>query len=737
MASESTSTAAVPRAERIAALLSAMTLGEKIGQMCQCNVGEDGPQETLIDALRAGRIGSVINVVDVDAVNELQRVAVEESRLGVPLLVGRDVIHGFETVMPIPLGLAATWHPEIIEEGARVSAQEAAAAGINWTFAPMIDVTRDPRWGRVAESPGEDAFLATKVAAAMVRGFQGTDLSATDSIAACAKHLAGYGASESGRDYAATSIPENELRNVHLPAFEAAVKAGVASMMAAFNDLNGVPASGNEFLLRQVLRDEWGFQGLVVSDWYSVQQLAVHGFTADDKESVIAALRAGVDMEMASTTYAEHLESLVDRGSVDVGLIDAAVSNILALKFDLGLFERPYTEPVASSGGASAAALATAHRSAVEATVLLKNAAQTLPLETARLRSLALIGPLADAPYEQLGTWVFDGDPRRSITNVEGIRRAVGDAIEVRHAPAMESSRSRSQAGFADAVAAAESADAVIVFLGEESILSGEAHSRADIGLPGVQEDLVRALRETGKPLIAVILAGRPLTIAPIVEHVDAILYAWHPGTMGGAAIADLLFGNEVPSAKLPITFPRMVGQVPIYYNQKNTGRPPTPDTVVMIDDIPIGAPQASLGNTSFHLDAGHEPLFEFGFGLSYTDFAYSETRVSRPTIKLGESLTVSAKLTNVGAVAATEVVQLYVRDLVGSVTRPVRELKGFQRVRLEPGETGAVSFELHTDDLAFYGRDNRLAAEPGDFHVWVGGSSRAEGRVEFRLVDG
>ena len=723
--------------ERVADLLGQMTLAEKVGQMNQVHAGDMDPVREFGAALREGGIGSVINQVDVDALNELQRIAVEESRLGIPLLVGRDVIHGFKTVMPIPLGQAATWNPEVVRQGARIAAQEAARSGINWTFAPMIDVTRDPRWGRIAESPGEDPYLASQLAVAMIEGFQGDDLSAPGTIAACAKHFAGYGAAESGRDYATTNIPENELRNVHLRPFHAATEAGVTTVMASFSDLNGVPATGNEFLMRQVLRDEWGFDGFVVSDWNSIHQLAVHGLTADDRDSALAAAIAGVDMDMAGSVYVAHLPELVEEGTLDVEVIDAAVTSILRAKFQLGLFDNPYTDPDALPSYASAEALAIAKEAALQSVVLLKNEDNALPLSKDRLERIAVIGPLADAPYEQLGTWIFDGDRELSVTALEGLRELVGDDVEIDYVRAMETSRSRSTEPFDDAVAAAGRSDAALLFLGEESILSGEAHSRADINLPGAQAELVRRVRETGKPVIAVIMAGRPLTLTNIIDDVDAILYAWHPGTMGGAAIAELLFGIESPSGKLPATFPRMVGQIPIYHSQKNTGKPPTPEKVVHIDDIDAHAPQTSLGMTAFHLDAGYTPLFPFGFGLSYADFVYGDIRVSAEEIPLGGTITVSADLTNRGDVAADEVVQLYVRDLVGNVTRPVRELKGFRRLRVEAGGTVRVSFELHTDDLAFYGRDNTLMVEPGDFHAWIGGSSDTGLRTEFRVVAG
>ena len=674
---------------------------------------------------------------DESTVNELQRIAIEESRLGIPLLVGRDVIHGFKTVMPIPLGQAATWNPAIVRQGARVAAYEAAKSGVNWTFAPMIDVTRDPRWGRIAESPGEDPYLASELAVAMIEGFQGDDLSAPGTIVACAKHFAGYGEAESGRDYATTNIPENELRNVHLRPFHAAVNAGVTTLMASFSDLNGVPATGNEFLMRQVLRDEWGFEGFVVSDWNSIHQLAVHGLTADDRDSALAAATAGVDMDMAGNVYVGQLAELVEEGTLDIDVIDTAVANILRVKFRLGLFENPYTDPEELPAIANPEALATAKKAALQSVVLLKNDDGALPLSKDHLDRIAVIGPLADAPYEQLGTWIFDGDRQLSVTALEGIRDLVGDDVQVEYVRAMETSRSKSAATFDEAVAAADKSDAALLFLGEESILSGEAHSRADINLPGAQAELVRRVRETGKPVIAVIMAGRPLTLTNIVDDVDAILFAWHPGTMGGPAIAELLFGLESPSGKLPATFPRMVGQIPIYHSQKNTGKPPSPEKIVHIDDIDAHAPQTSLGMTAFHLDAGYTPLFPFGFGLSYAEFVYDNIRVSAEEIPVGGAITVSADLTNRGDVAADEVAQLYVRDLVGNVTRPVRELKGFRRVRVAPGETVTVSFELHTDGLAFYGRDNTLMVEPGEFHAWIGGSSDAGLGTEFRVVAG
>ena len=723
---------------RVSELLSQMSLEEKVGQLQQVQAGGGHVPDHLRQAVREGRIGAVLNEVHVDTVNELQRIAVEESRLGIPLLVGRDVIHGFKTVFPIPLGQAASWDPPLVERAARVAALEAAAAGINWTFAPMVDIGRDPRWGRVAEGFGEDPYLTGTLGAAAVRGFQGDDLTAAGNIAACAKHFAGYGASESGRDYNTTSIPENELRNVHLPPFKAAIDAGVASLMTSFSDLDGVPASANELLLRRILRGEWAFDGMVVSDWESIRQLATHGFTGNDRDSAYEAARAGVDMEMASTTYADHLGSLVQDGHITHEHLDAMVANVLRTKVRLGLFEHPYTDAAHFPPAANAGHLQAARELARASVVLLKNEHHghqpVLPLAPDRLEHLAVIGPLADDPHEQLGTWVFDGDAMHSITVLQAIRDRVGDRVTVHHARGAETTRSRDRGLFPDAVAAAAQSDAVVMVLGEEAILSGEAHCRADITLPGVQEELIAAVAATGKPIVLVLMAGRALALQSVVEQVPALLYAWHPGTMGGPAIADLLFGDASPSGKLPVTLPRVTGQIPIYYAHKHTGKPPTRETVVHMEDIEPRAPQLSVGNTSFHLDVAPTPLFPFGFGLSYGAFDYANITTSHAALARDGAIVISADVTNTGEREADEVAQLYVRDVVANVTRPVRELKAFQKVRLQPGERRIVRFTLSANDLAFHGRDMRRITEPGHFHAWIGGSSTTELRTDFVL---
>ena len=722
--------------EKVQHLLAEMTVEEKIGQMCQVNGAEGTVTDALRADLRAGQIGSIINEVDVDTVHALQRIAVHESRLGIPLIFGRDVIHGFRTILPIPIGQAATWHPDLVRAGARLAAREAAAGGVHWTFAPMIDIARDPRWGRIAESLGEDPFLSSVLGAAMVNGFQGDDLTAPHAIAACAKHFVGYGASESGKDYNTTNIPENELRNVYLRPFKAAVDAGVRTLMASFSDIDGVPATANRFLLTDVLRDEWGFDGFVVSDWDAVRQLSVHGVTENERDSAREAVTAGIDMEMASTTFARFMTDLIDAGHVSMTAVDHSVARILALKFRLGLFEAPAGTSIQWSDEQQTEALKLAKQAATESAVLLKNDNATLPLDAKALTRVAVIGPLADDPYEQLGTWIFDGDVSLSVTGLQGVRERVGPEVSVTFEPAFTTSRGQDSQGIARAVETARQADVALLFLGEEAILSGEAHSRTNLDLPGAQVELVRRVRSAGKPVVAIILAGRPLTLGSIIDHVDALLYAWHGGAMAGPAIADLVFGDANPSGKLPVSFLRNVGQIPLYYNHKHTGRPPTEETMVFMDDIPVRARQTSLGMAAYHLDVHPSPLFPFGFGLSYTRFAYDRIAVSSERIALGESVTVSAYVTNVGDVDGVEVVQLYVRDLVGSTTRPVRELKGFRRIHLQPGQTERVEFILTDEELAFYGRNQKCATEPGTFHAWIGGDATTDLRTEFTVID-
>ena len=720
---------------RINDLLNKMTIEEKIGQLCLVNTTGGSHLEALKNNLKDGKIGAILNEVNPNVINELQYIAVKESRLGIPLLIGRDVIHGFKTIFPIPLGQAASWNPDIVYEGARISAIEAASQGINWTFAPMLDIGRDPRWGRVAETLGEDTYLISVLGAAMVSGFQGTKLNRKDRIASCAKHFAGYGASEGGRDYNTTNIPENELRNTHLPPFKAALNAGAATVMTSFSDLDGVPASANEFLLKQVLRKEWKFDGFVVSDWESIKQLSTHGLTPNDKESAFEAANAGLDMEMASQTYSEHLLALINESRISMQQLDTMVSNILGIKFRLGLFELPYTNPPDFPELVNENHLAAAKEAAIQSAVLLKNENNVLPIVKESVKTIAVIGPLADDGYEQLGTWVFDADERHSQTPLNAIKEISGEDVHVNYVRAMESTRSKSSQFFSDAIDAANNSDIVVLFLGEESILSGEAHCRADIGLPGNQVELIKQISATGKPIILVLMAGRALALENIVNDVDAILYAWHPGTMAGPAIADLLFGKVSPSGKLPVTFPRVTGQVPIYYSQKNTGKPVTPETYMHIDDIQPRMHQVSVGNTSYHLDTHYTPLFPFGFGLSYTEFNYSHLVLDKNEIHLGETINISAEIFNKGCWDAMETVQLYIRDVSASVTRPVKELKGFKKISLAPGETKVVSFQIHTDDLSFHNRKMQRVTEPGKFIVWIGSSSNAELQSEFEMI--
>lgn len=705
--------------QKVERLLNQMTLKEKIGQMNQLNIERD--VEKVADRIKAGEVGSFLNLRDPQLVNQAQEIAVKESRLGIPLLIARDVIHGYKTIFPIPLGQAATFDPDVVKEGARVAAVEASSDGIRWTFAPMIDVSRDARWGRMAESCGEDPYLNAVMGVAMIKGFQGDSLNSATSMAACAKHFAAYGAAESGKDYNSTFIPERLLRNVYLPPFEAASKAGCATFMTSFNDNNGVPSTANSFLLQTVLRDEWKYDGMVVTDWASATEMIAHGFCKDRKEAAEKAVNAGVDMEMASESFVQNLEQLVKENKVSESTIDHAVRNILRLKFRLGLFDQPYiTTP--QSVKYAPQHLAKAKKAAEESVILLKNEGETLPF-TQKIRTLTVVGPLADAPHDQLGTWVFDGEKAHTQTPLKALREMYGDHVQIIYEPGLTYSRDKRTAGINRAVAAAKRADAVVAFVGEEAILSGEAHSLADLNLRGAQQELIHSLSSTGKPLVTVVMAGRPLTIAKQVEESDAVLYSFHLGTMGGPALADLLFGKAVPSGKTPVTFPKMTGQVPIYYAHHRTGRAPS-GTETLIDDIPLEAGQTSLGCTSFFMDAGFGPLFPFGYGLSYTTFEYSNLQLSAKQFKADEMITATIDLTNTGKYEATEVVQLYVTDLVGSVTRPVKELKSFQRVTLKPGETRSVKFTLPVEQLAFWNFDMKHLVEEGDFILTIGTNS-------------
>lgn len=706
---------------KVETLLHKMTLEEKLGQMNQLSPWDF---EDLAKRVRKGEVGSILNVVNPEEVNKIQKIAVEESRLGIPLIVSRDVIHGYKTIFPIPLGQAATFNPEVVKEGARVAAIEASADGIRWTFAPMIDVARDPRWGRIAESCGEDPYLNAVMGTAMIKGYQGDSLNDPTAIAACAKHFVAYGAAEGGRDYNSTFIPERVLRNVYLPPFKAAADAGCATFMTSFNDNDGVPSTANSFVLKDVLRKEWKYDGMVVTDWASALEMVNHGFCTDGKDAAEKSVNAGVDMEMVSETFIQNLKQSIAENKVSIETIDNAVRNILRLKFRLGLFDNPYVV-TPQTVKYSEKHLQTAKTAAEQSVILLKNENQTLPF-TDKIKTLAVIGPMADAPYEQMGTWVFDGEKEHTQTPLTAIKKMYGDKVKVLFEKGLEYSRDKNTTGIARAVSTARQADAVVVFVGEESILSGEAHSLANLNLQGAQSQLIKELAATGKPVVTVVMAGRQLVIADEVKVSDAMLYSFHPGTMGGPAIADILFGEVNPSGKTPVTFPRMSGQVPIYYAQHKTGRPANP-TEMLIDEIPVEAGQTSVGCRSFYLDAGNSPLFPFGYGLSYTTFEYSNLSLASDKLTAQDTLSISFTLKNTGKYDGTEVVQLYVQDKVGSVTRPVKELKRFQRVTLKAGESTQVSLSLPVSELAFWGYDMNYTVEPGDFTLWVGTNS-AEG---------
>lgn len=705
----------------IDSLLAQMTIEEKLGQLAQYSgqtlqTGPEMPPGGEED-VRAGRIGSFLNIYGAEATRAFQRIAVEESRLGIPLLFAHDVIHGFRTIFPIPVAEAAAWNPEAAERSARVAAVEATAHGLHWTFAPMVDLARDPRWGRIVEGAGEDPYLASVLAAARVRGFQGTDLRDPSTLLACVKHFAAYGAAEGGRDYNVADISERTLREMYLPPYKAAVDAGAATVMAAFNEIAGVPAHADRRLLQDVLREEWGFDGMVVSDWTGVLELIAHGVAADRVEAGRLALKAGVDMDMISGIYGRDLPEVVREGRLDEALVDAAVRRVLEAKYRLGLFDDPYrySDPAREQ----ALTLTPEHRAlareiAQQSIVLLKNDG-VLPLSK-DVGTLAVIGPLADDGVTSLGGWAGAGRAEDAVTVLDGIRQAVSSGTRVLHVRGTDVTGTDTS-GIAEAVAAARQADAVVLVLGETVEMSSEAGSRATLDLPGVQQQLVEAIHATGKPVIALLMTGRPLTVTWLDEHVPAVVQTWHLGVEMGNAVADILFGDVNPSGKLPVTFPRHVGQVPLYYNHKRTGRP---------------ADEAQR-YTSKYVDLPFTPLYPFGYGLSYTTFEYANLRISPQVIHPAGTVTVQADVTNTGSRAGDEIVQLYIRDEVASVTRPVKELRGFERITLQPGETKTVTFTLGPEDLSFLDIHLEHVVEPGFFQVFVGPNSTEglEGRFE------
>lgn len=713
---------------KINKIIKNMTVDQKIGQACLKGTSSrsKGLSDELKNEVRKGLVGAILNLTEPNLVFEIQKIAVEESPNHIPLLFGRDVIHGYKTIFPIPLGLAASWDMELVEKTSKIAANESYSRCINWTYAPMVDISRDARWGRIAESPGEDPLLASRLGVAYIKGFQGDDPSVAGQILACAKHFAAYGAAEGGRDYNTVSMSESLLRNVYLKPFEAAAKSGAATFMTSFNDLNGVPASGNSFLLKKILREEWKYDGFVVSDWNSVIEMIPHGFAADEKDAALKSASAGLDMEMTSLSYAHHLKTLIAEKKISEKQLDEMVRNILRIKFRAGIFENPYFKDREKFSLLTADALQTAKNAATKSCVLLKNENQILPLKSNQ--KIAVIGPLADAPREQLGTWTFDGNKEDSQTPLKALQNSFGQN-NILYAPGLSNSRSLSEEGFSAAVAQAKKSDIILFFAGEEAILSGEAHSRANINLPGLQENLIAELQKTGKPIVLVVMAGRPITLGAVLPKVNAVLMAWHPGTMAGPAISELLQGIANPSGKLPITWPKEVGQIPIYYNHPNTGRPADPKTFVAIQDIPVEAWQSSLGNNSHYLDAGYEPQFPFGFGLSYTNFSYENLKIEKAVLKNNDKLNVSALITNTGNTTGTETVQLYVRDITGSIVRPVRELKDFIQIELKPKESRTVQFSIPVSDLAFYNDKMELKTEPGDFKVWI--ASHAENGLE------
>jgi beta-glucosidase len=707
--------------QRVDSVLKLMTLDEKVGQMNQYNGpwGATGPltnDDNLLGQIREGKVGSMLNVTGVARTKELQDLAMK-TRLKIPLLFGQDIIHGYRTTFPIPLAEAASWDMEVIEKSARIAAIESSAAGVHWTFAPMVDIARDPRWGRVMEGAGEDPYLGSMIAKARVKGFQGNGLGNTDAVMACAKHFAAYGAAVGGRDYNSVDMSLRQLHEVYLPPFKAALDAGVATFMNSFNDLNGVPATANKYLQRDILKGQWKFKGFVVSDWGSVGEMINHGYAKDNKDASMLATNAGSDMDMESRSNIQNLAQLVKEGKVKMSVIDDAVRRILKKKFEIGLFDDPYkfsNEAREKEQWDNKLNLEAAKDIARKSIVLLKNETQLLPLNKRSngQRKIAMIGPFVKAIKEHLGFWSYDWpDDSARITSVwDEVQKKVDANTKLLYAKGCNINDD-SNDGFGEAVNVAKDADIIIMYVGEARDMTGEAKSRSNIHLPGVQEYLIKEVIATGKPVIVLISAGRPLIFNWTADHANAILYTWWLGTKGAEAIADVLFGDYNPSAKLPMSFPLTEGQIPIYYNYYNTGRPATSDS--------------DRFYRSAYIDLSIYPKYSFGYGLSYSKFDYSDIKLSSRSLKGDQKLTASVTITNTGKYDGTEVVQLYIRDMVGSVVRPVKELKGFQKIELKAGETKTVSFIITTQDLRFYNDNLKYDWEAGDFEIMIGGNSK------------
>jgi beta-glucosidase len=723
--------------KRVNALLDRMTLEEKIGQLSQLFLF--GPSKQVDDALAKGQLGSLLFVTDPARINSLQRIAVEKSRLHIPLIFGFDVIHGFRTIFPVPIAMAASWDPSMVSAAQAIAAKEASSVGINWTFAPMVDIARDPRWGRIVEGAGEDPWLGSAMAAAQVRGFQGEYIGSPDHVLACMKHFAGYGAAEGGRDYDASNISETLLWNVYLRPFHAAVEAGVGSAMSAYMDLNDVPATGNRWLLHDVLRGDWRFQGFVVSDANAVKSLVVHGFAKDLPDAAVLALDAGVDMEMAigTTAYSQNLAAAISSGKVTVQQIEEADRAVLGMKVRLGLFEHPYVDEARAARALATPEHRTAARVAAErSAVLLRNEGRLLPLGKTAYAKIAVVGPLADSQVDTLGSWAFNEDLTETVTVLAGLRNKVGSQAQLTFAPGVEISRkfpspfaqlSRSKppapwtleqakAELRKAADLAGSSDLTILVLGETQVMSGEAASRESLTLPGNEEQLLEAVAATGKPVVLVLLNGRPLDIRWAAQHIPAILEAWYPGTQGGNAVANLLFGDAVPGGKLPVTWPRDAGQVPIYYAHNTT--------------------QGPENQGKRYWDEESTPLYPFGYGLSYSTFTFSNLHVSQPQFRIGQTAEVTADVENTGPSTADEVPQIYIHQQYGSTSRPVRELKGFERITLAAHEKKTVHFSLGSNELSYWSAAKKAwVEEPARFDVWVGADSQATLHGSFTIT--